>query len=151
AIIILIINIAWLLDARSRYGIKDGFGILKHGKCDSIKSSDTWLHLAINVMSTLLLTGSNTFMAVFSCPSRKEVDKAHARGKFLRVGTLSLGNIGSIAWRKGLVVLIIGASSVPFHLMYNSLIFSTLAANEYYWTATTEGFLTGADFNLTNW
>jgi hypothetical protein len=32
---------------------------------------------------------------------------------------------------------------------YNSLVFSSLSSNEYYWTIVTEDFLTGASFNLT--
>ena len=117
AVIVLVTNVAWLFDARSRYGIKNGFGTIKSGPCTSIKNLNTWLHLMINVLSTLLLTGSNAFMAVFSCPSRKEVDKAHRRGKFLRVGSISLGNLKAIAKRKGLVVLVLAMSSVPFHLL----------------------------------
>lgn len=117
AVIVLITNVSWLFDARAKYGIQDGFGIIKRGSCTSIKSLNTWLHLAINILSTLLLTGSNAFMAVFSCPSRKEVDKAHRRGKFLRVGSFSLGNLMAIAKRKSLVVLILAISSVPFHLL----------------------------------
>ena len=117
AVVVLVTNVAWLFDARSKYGIRDGFGIIKRGPCAEIMSLDTWLHLLINVLSTMLLAGSNAFMAVFSCPSRKEVDKAHRRGKFLRVGSISLGNLTAIAKRKGFVVFVLAMSSVPFHLL----------------------------------
>jgi hypothetical protein len=117
ACIILIINLSWLGYAKAKFGITAGYGIIKRGDCDEVKSLNTWLHLVINILSTLLLTGSNAFMAAFSCPSRKEVDKAHRRGRFLHIGSLSLGNLGGIAKRKGFVVLILALSSVPFHLL----------------------------------
>lgn len=117
ACIVLIINVSWLSYAKAKYGVKDGFGTIRRGECESVKSLNTWLHLSINILSTLLLTGSNAFMAAFSCPSRKEVDKAHRRGNFLHVGSFSLGNLRAIAKRKGLVVLILALSSVPFHLL----------------------------------
>jgi len=117
ACIVLLVNVTWLFTAKNKYGIKDGFATLRAGDCGSIKSLNTWLHLLINILSTLLLTGSNAFMATFCCPSRKEVDKAHARGRFLHVGSMSLGNLRGIAKRKGLVVLLLALSSVPFHLL----------------------------------
>jgi hypothetical protein len=56
-----------------------------------VKNLNIWLHLVINILSTLLLTGSNAFMAAVSCPSRKEVDKPHRRGKFCMCGALVWG------------------------------------------------------------
>lgn len=115
--IVLIINVSWLGYARSHYGILDGFGIIRKGECSEVKNLSTWYHLLINILSTLLLTGSNAFMAVYSCPSREEVDRAHQRGRFLNVGGLSFGNLRGIAKRKGLVVLVLAISSAPFHLL----------------------------------
>ncbi|CZT49612.1 uncharacterized protein RSE6_10487 [Rhynchosporium secalis] len=43
------------------------------------------------------------------------------------------------------IVLIINLS----WLIYNSLVFSSLSGNEYYYSVVTEDFLTGAPFNLT--
>jgi len=119
AILVLITNIAWLVDAKTRYGIQDGYGTIRKGECSQVKSLNAWLHLAINLLSTLLLTGSNAFMAAFSCPSRKKVDKAHQRRRFLRVGSFSLWNLRSIAKRKGAAVLLLVLSSAPFHLLWD--------------------------------
>lgn len=119
AIIVLLVNLSWLAYASTHYsGLKSGYGIIQQGDCNDAKSTDTWLHLLINILSTLLLTGSNTFMAIYCCPSRKEIDKAHARRTWLHVGVLSLRNLGKIAKRKSLVVLILGLSSLPFHLLF---------------------------------
>ncbi|RDW65107.1 hypothetical protein BP6252_10758 [Coleophoma cylindrospora] len=149
ACVILILNVTWMCAAKAKYGIKDGFGTIREDNCAAAKSLNTWLHFAINIASTLLLTGSNAFMAVFCCPSRKEVDEAHRRGKTLHVGVFNLGNLRRIAKRKGLVVILLASSSVPFHLLYNSLVFTSLATNQYYWSVVTEDFLAGAPFNLT--
>lgn len=117
AVLVLLINVVWLCYAKSRYGIVDGYGTIRKGECSEVKSLNNWLHLLINILSTLLLTGSNAFMSAFSCPSREEVDKAHSRGRALQVGVLSFGNLRSIAKRKSLVVLLLALTSIPFHLL----------------------------------
>ncbi|KAL5318030.1 hypothetical protein ACEPPN_015134 [Leptodophora sp. 'Broadleaf-Isolate-01'] len=149
ACIVLIINASWLIYGKAKYGIKNGFGTISRESCDAVKNTNTWLHFVINILSTLLLTGSNTFMATFCCPSREEVDRAHERYKWLHVGSFSWSNLGGIAKRKGFVVVVLACTSLPFHLLYNSLVFSSLSANEYYYSVVTEDFLTGASFNLT--
>jgi hypothetical protein len=117
AFVILIINVVWLVYAKQKYGIVDGYGTIRKGECSDVKQLNTWLHLAINILSTLLLTGSNAFMAAFSCPSRAEVDKAHSRFRSLHIGVLSFGNLRGIAKRKSLIVLLLALSSIPFHLL----------------------------------
>jgi hypothetical protein len=117
AFVVLIINILWLVYAKIKYGIVDGYGTIRKGECSEVKRLNTWLHLIINILSTLLLTGSNAFMACYSCPSREEVDQAHAKRKSVHIGVLSFGNMTGIAKRKSLVVLLLALSSVPFHLL----------------------------------
>jgi hypothetical protein len=87
--IVLIVNVSWLGYVRLHYGVVGGFGIIRQGECSEVKNLTTRCHLLINLLSTLLLTGSNAFMAVYSCPSRPEVDRAHQRGRFLNVSVLS--------------------------------------------------------------
>jgi hypothetical protein len=117
ATLVLIINVSWLGYAKAKYGIQNGFGVIRKGHCDGVKKANTWIHLAINILSTLLLTGSNAFMSAFSCPSIKEVNEAHQRRKFMHIGSFSLGNLRWILKRKGIIVLILALSSVPFHLL----------------------------------
>ena len=117
ASIVLLVNVSWLGYVISRYGISDGYGTIKTGNCSAVKRVNTWLHLLINVLSTLLLMGSNAFMAACSAPTRHEIDKCHARGRWLHVGSMSLRNIRGIAPVKSLVCLLLAVSSVPFHLL----------------------------------
>jgi len=87
------------------------------GSCDSVASMDTWVHLAINALSTLLLGGSNYCMQCLCAPNRKEIDKAHSRGRFLDIGVPSFRNLSSIAAYKVVMWWILGLSSIPLHLM----------------------------------
>jgi hypothetical protein len=117
AFIVLFVNVLWLIYAKAKYGIVDGYGTIRKGECSEVKKLNTWLHLVINILSTLLLTGSNAFMACYSCPSREEVDKAHFKCRSLHIGVLSFGNLRWIAKRKSFVVFLLALSSVPFHLL----------------------------------
>ena len=114
---VFIINFSWLIHAIVNYGVKGGYGTIQAGDCGSAKRVNTWLHLLINVLSTLLLAGSNAFMATYSCPSRAEVDEAHNKQRWLHIGTLSFRNLTGIAKRKSFIVLVLSLSSAPFHLL----------------------------------
>lgn len=63
AVVVLIINVCWLVYAKVKYGIVDGYETIRNGECSDVKQLNIWLHLVINILSTLLLTGSNAFMA----------------------------------------------------------------------------------------
>lgn len=149
AAVVLITNISWFFWAKKKYGISAGYGTIQRGDCAVAKRINTWLHLWINAMSTLLLMGSNAFMQTFSGPTREEVDRAHGQHRWLHIGALSFRNMRGIAKRKVLVCLVLAMSSIPFHLLYNSLVFTSLSTNEYEWAVVTEDFLTGASWNLT--
>lgn len=59
---------------------KRGQRTLSTGDYDEIKRLNSGLHLAINILSTILLSGSNYCMQCLSAPTRTDVDIAHARG-----------------------------------------------------------------------
>lgn len=54
-------------------GIRDIF----NDDCVTAKKLNLWLHLLINVLSTILLGISNFYMQLLVVPTRHEVDKAH--------------------------------------------------------------------------
>lgn len=81
------------------------------------KRLNAWLHLLINILSALLLAGSNTFMQLFSAPTQQEVDRAHVRRIWLHIGVLGIRNWRGIAKRKALVSLLLALTSIPFHLL----------------------------------
>ncbi|ETN42231.1 uncharacterized protein HMPREF1541_04172 [Cyphellophora europaea CBS 101466] len=118
-----------------------------HGSCGTVAKVDVWVHLAINVLSTLLLGGSNYCMQCLCAPTRAEIDRAHAKGKYLDIGVPSIRNLWAIPRSKALLWWALGLSSIPLHLMYNSSFFKSLATNDYNYLIVTEEFVGGATFN----
>jgi hypothetical protein len=96
---------------------KENQGLLDAGDCDQIKRVNTGIHLLINVFSTVLLSGSNYCMQCLSAPTRKEVDRAHAVGKWLDIGIPSFRNLRNIERRRVVLWFLLGFSSLPLHLL----------------------------------
>ena len=102
AITILIINASWYGYAVARYdqllegsGLADlasrtPVGLIKTGDCAAVRNMNTWFHLLINALSTLLLTGSNAFVAAYSSPTREEVDKSACEAAMASCGHYQL-------------------------------------------------------------
>ncbi|KIX08961.1 uncharacterized protein Z518_00039 [Rhinocladiella mackenziei CBS 650.93] len=118
------------------------------GNCNTAKQLSIWVHLAINILSTLLLGGSNYCMQCVSAPTRKEIDKAHSQGKYLDIGVPSMRNLGVIGLQKNALWWILGLTSIPLHLMYNSAFYSSLSNNDYNILIVTPDFVTGGAFDL---
>ncbi|KAH8589005.1 hypothetical protein B0O99DRAFT_582222, partial [Bisporella sp. PMI_857] len=102
-----------------------------NGECNSIKKYNTGYHLAINILSTLLLGSSNYIMQCLSAPTRAEIDKAHMKGIWLDIGIPSLKNLKLIGQKRLILWIFLGVSSWPLHLFYNSAVFATLHAHSY--------------------
>lgn len=115
--LVLAINLLWFAWAKKKYGITSGYGTIHRGDCRVAKNLNKWLHLLINILSTLLLMGSNAFMQVFSGPTREELDRAHQKRRWLHIGALSFRNLRGVAKRKAFFCLILASSSIPFHLL----------------------------------
>lgn len=94
-----------------------GDELILDGPCDKIRSWNTWLHLIINILGTILLSGSNYCMQCLSAPTRSEVDQAHAKGVWLDIGVPSTRNLRFIGKRRVIVWAMLGLSSVPLHLL----------------------------------
>lgn len=62
--LVLLINIGFLAWASSNRKIQGGIGTLQRGSCKTSERLDTWLHLAINILSTGMLSGSNYCMLI---------------------------------------------------------------------------------------
>lgn len=132
----------------SASGLKNGVATIKKGDCRDIKKSELWLHLGINVLSTMLLGGSNYTMQCLSAPTREEIDKGHHSRVTLDVGIPSLKNLIRASRRKIILWGFLAVSSVPLHLLYNSAVFSTLSTHSYKVFVVTPEFLSGADLGV---
>lgn len=111
------------------------------------KKLDLWLHLVINLLSTLLLGASNYTMQCLSAPTRNDINKAHQQRVSVDIGIPSVRNLRRISWRRVVLWWLLGLSSIPLHFMYNSAVFSTLSTHPYSAAVVSHDFLTGAPFN----
>ena len=119
------------------------------GSCDKTKSMSLWLHLAINVLSTALLSASNFCMQCLSSPTRNEIDQAHQKHIWMDIGVPSVRNLRRISRNRITLWALLAISSIPLHLLYNSAIFSALSSYEYSVFAVSPGFGNGTLFNST--
>ncbi|KAK3328492.1 hypothetical protein B0T19DRAFT_193129 [Cercophora scortea] len=69
---------------------------IRSGSCASVNSTDTWIHLAMNVNSAILLAATNFAMQAWTALTRSEIDQVHAEGETADVGIPSLRNMTRI-------------------------------------------------------
>ncbi|OBR09253.1 hypothetical protein CH63R_08018 [Colletotrichum higginsianum IMI 349063] len=117
------VNLAFTLWATRWQGetVDDGIGVVFEGGCSDIKRLNTAVHVVINILSTVLLAGSNYCMQCAIAPTRSEIDRAHARRKWLDIGVPSIRNFGKIKLEKKALWL----------LLYNSVMFASTSVNIY--------------------
>lgn len=123
---------------------------LFHGDCKKASTLNTYAHLLINVISTLLLSGSNYCMQCLVAPTRKDVDAVHAKMRWLDIGVPSLRNLTHMSTGRRWLWSLLVISSLPLHLMFNSVFFTSIATNDYNVVFATENFTTGANFSTAN-
>ncbi|RAK96220.1 uncharacterized protein BO80DRAFT_429210 [Aspergillus ibericus CBS 121593] len=104
---------------------------LYRGLCTRSSHWATGLHVAINVLSTILLGASSYVMQCLGAPSRIDIDRAHAQSRWLDVGTFSLRNFAVMDGRRKTLWLLLLLSSTPIHMIYNSVIFSSISTIDY--------------------
>ena len=93
-------------------------GDLDEGDCGRIKNLNRGLHILINILSTLLLSGSNYCMQCLSAPTRADIDRAHETQRWLDVGIPSIRNLKHIGRSRLCLWLLLGVSSIPLHFLY---------------------------------
>lgn len=153
AVLICIFNFAITLWVWKRPGddvdpfIVPSIGTFFESSCTKVRRSNTWVHLLVNALSTLLLCASNYCMQVLCAPSRQELDRAHAQRYWLHIGVPNLRNLPRIGRDRVVIWVLLFLSSVPLHLLFNSVIFTNLQANRYVVIPTTEDWLHGGQYN----
>ena len=126
-VVVLCINVGLTIYGATnpKYKMRGGIGTLYEGSCDESKTIGLWLHLVINALSTLLLSGSNYTQQCLSAPTRSEIDSAHARKRWMDIGVPSVRNLFRIKPERRLLWIAIGFTSIPLHLMYVYIIAPT--------------------------
>jgi hypothetical protein len=115
------INLLLTVVVITKYGV-DSSGRLTfyHGNCDTTKNLNTWIHVFINAMSTVILSSSNYVQQVLSAVTREEVDAAHEgrrRSRWADIGVPSMFNICLLDRRRVLLWYLLIFSSLPLHLL----------------------------------
>lgn len=87
-------------------------------------------------------------MQCLAAPTRKDIDNAHSQNAWMDIGVLSIRNISRIAWPKKILWSCLFASSIPLHLLYNSVVFSSTSISDWQAFGVTSDFLAGAPFNV---
>lgn len=87
------------------------------GSCHSISRIDAGIHVLLNIVSSLFLGAGNHCMQILSAPSRQEVVRAHAAGRFLEIGVPSLYNLRSIGRTRTALWAAIGLVATILHLL----------------------------------
>ena len=158
AILVFLINASVMIWASAKHTLVDGTGTLYKGNCAKAKSLNTWVQLAINILSTILLTASNYCMQCLSAPTRQELDVAHAKRKHLEIGVPSFKNLRNINRRRVILWVVLGLSALPLHFVhvsdsiswerrtdsdcrYNSVLYLTIQANTYTIMVGPENFI----------
>ncbi len=113
----LAVNIAIYVWIYRKFDVNRGSGVLLRSSCGVVHRADSIIHLALNVISTLILGASNYCMQGLTAPTRDEVDKLHAKTKWADIGIQSMRNLRVIDWKRELGWALLGITSVPFHLV----------------------------------
>ncbi|KAK2624589.1 hypothetical protein QTJ16_005782 [Diplocarpon rosae] len=126
---VLCINLLFAIwaGATSRSGMH--VGTIYEGDCGVVHRTDSWIHIAINVMGTLLLGASNYTMQCLSAPTRSEIDAAHCIGRYMDIGLPSLRNLHG--WKKRILFSALVVSTLPLHFLWNSAVFTTTQRLDY--------------------
>lgn len=144
--LVLLANIATLAVLYGKYESRD-YGITFYvGSCRTTKATVIGAHVIINVLSTILLVYSNFSMQCLSSPSRNEVNEAHSKSQWLSIGTPTIRNLFFVSKPKIVLWLVLGVSSFPLHMIWNSTIFETKATYDYLAIGVNESFVHGADW-----
>ena len=118
AFITFALNLSFLTWALARSGSdNNGIGTLTTGTCSSMKKLNVGIHVVINILSTVLLAGSNYCMQCLSAPDRHLVNAIHMQGRWLDVGIPSFRNIIYISQKQRRLWWLLGLSSLPLHLL----------------------------------
>ena len=115
---VFVCNTSFMIWAIASRRVRDGRGTMFEASCSRVRNTNLFIHLLINILSTLLLGASNYSMQCLSAPSRPELGKAHSEGKYLEIGIPSPHNIFSryLPKRRKICWWILALSSLPLHL-----------------------------------
>jgi hypothetical protein len=116
--LVCIFNVAITLWVVTKHRRDDnGLHLLYTGSCSKAQTLSTGIHVIINVLSTILLGASNYCMQCLSAPTRREIDKSHAKGSWMDIGVRSMRSLGGVASWKRWAWALFALTTLPLHLL----------------------------------
>ena len=100
-----------------KLGVIHDLGTIYFGDCSKSNRLNLYLHVVINILSTMLLATSNLCMQLLVAPTRKEVDQAHEKLRWLDIGVPSLRNLRHISPLRRTFAFLLATSSIPLHFL----------------------------------
>ena len=167
ALVVFIANLSVLLWAEKWPSPSKGIVTMYEGSCQETKKIALWTSLAINLASSLLLGASNHCLQCLSSPTRSEVDKVHAQGRWLDIGIPGIRNLRAVKSVRVALWICLALSSLPLHFLwaassddvrspslmlecrYNAVVFSSLSTNDYLALLVAPDFLGTGKLNQT--
>ncbi|TPX15245.1 uncharacterized protein E0L32_004522 [Thyridium curvatum] len=127
-------------------GSLTGRSVLYMGPYDTASRTNLAIHLVINIAASGVLASCNFFMQILVAPGRRQVDAAHAAGRWLEIGVQSFRNVlvGAVPFWKALLWILLALSSVPLHLLANGCVMQSKASTNLMIAIVAEGFVTEA-------
>lgn len=143
----LLLNILVLIWAVAALPKVNGFAIVYTGSDEVVRRIDVAVKLIINIVSTAILLSSSRCTQYLCAPTRKDIDKAHCQGTWLDVGVRSWRNFAATrGWRMWTIIVLL-VSSIPIHIIYNSTVVATVAAQDFVAITVDSSFTTGHSWN----
>jgi hypothetical protein len=124
---VFLLNLIITIWAVTEFSVTGGLGTIFQGSCEEAKTLSLWIHVLINTLSTLALSSSNYAQQCLMSPTREEVDRAHAQGKWLDIGVPSVRNLWRVQRRRAVLWWFLGLTSVPLHLLWVMIIDTCVA------------------------
>jgi hypothetical protein len=108
-----------LIAAAATHGVdKQGRITLFEGSCSSAKLKGFFGHGFISGMGTYMLSASCYVLYCLTPPSRKELDRAHSRGRWLDIGAMSWRNLRATSRLRVTYFILLALSSPILQLLY---------------------------------
>jgi len=125
AVLLINVGLTIYVATNPEYKMERGTWTLYSGSCGKSREIGMWLHVGINALSTMLLSGSNYTQQCLAAPTRSEIDSAHARRRWMDIGVPSIRNLFRIKPERAFLWVAIGITSIPLHLLYVYIIKAT--------------------------
>ncbi|KAF9696725.1 hypothetical protein EKO04_005443 [Ascochyta lentis] len=146
----LVLNISVFLWLLLEYGPVRGTGLIRTSNCNEVGKMETGIKVGLNIISTLILGASTYAMQGTTAPTREEVDCAHAKGKWLEIGTQSWRNLIYVSKRHASIWSVLAVTSLLLHLVFNAVFFTTTETYQYAVAVVDHDFLHNTAFQATS-